>query len=77
MFSLSPSQKLTMLSLFLRIFLNKWQRRIAYTVAAVLLATALANVTQSVSLEYLWHMRRESPLESGGAGAGNAGGEKR
>lgn len=43
----------------------------------MLLATALANVTQSVSLEYLWHMRRESPLESGGAGAGNAGGEKR
>ena len=51
--------KLTMLSLFLRIFVVKWQRIASYTIGAILLATALANiianVTQCVPLEYLWN----------------------
>ncbi|KAF7854726.1 hypothetical protein EAF04_010294 [Stromatinia cepivora] len=50
--------KLTMLSLFLRIFVIKWQRRASYLIAAILLATALANiianVTQCIPLNYLW-----------------------
>lgn len=50
--------KLTMLSLFLRIFVNRQQRRASYIIAIILLATALANiianVTQCVPLDYLW-----------------------
>ncbi|KAJ8061566.1 hypothetical protein OCU04_009378 [Sclerotinia nivalis] len=50
--------KLTMLSLFLRIFVIKWQRRASYLIAAILLATALANiianVTQCIPLDHLW-----------------------
>ncbi|KAI9650988.1 hypothetical protein NHQ30_001025 [Ciborinia camelliae] len=50
--------KLTMLSLFLRIFVVKWQRRASHLITAIILATALANiianVAQCVPLQYLW-----------------------
>lgn len=55
--------KLTMLSLFLCIFVIKWQRRASYLIAAILLATALANiianVTQCIPLEHLWDKQKK------------------
>lgn len=50
--------KLAMLFFYLRIFVQRWQRRACYILMGVLVATAVAavivNLTQCVPLEYAW-----------------------
>lgn len=50
--------KLAMLCLFLRIFVQPWQRRVCYILMGVLVATAvasfIANLIQCVPLEFAW-----------------------
>lgn len=53
--------KLAMLCFFLRIFVQRWQRRACYILMGVLLATALAafiaNLIQCVPLEIAWEVK--------------------
>ena len=50
--------KLAMLSLFLRIFVEKWHRVACYILMGILCATAIstivANLTQCIPLAFLW-----------------------
>ena len=54
--------KLAMLCFFLRIFVQRWQRRACYILMGVLVATALAtfttNLVQCVPLEFAWNVER-------------------
>ena len=54
--------KLAMLCFFLRIFVQRWQRRACYILMGVLVATALVtfitNLVQCVPLEFAWNVER-------------------